>query len=146
MSNMHRVLLVDDNPADSDLVQDVLARKGCCQTALARDGTEAIDFLRKRTSTSSSELPDLIILDLSLPRKNGHAVLREIRDNPQWRNLPVVVFSTSQAQHDIRGSYELGANSYVGKPGNLGEFVNAVRSIENFWFGCACLPPRRNCE
>lgn len=140
------VLLVDDNPADAELVQDVLAKKGCYQVAIAKDGVEATKLLRSQNASGDSGAPDLILLDLSLPRKNGHAVLAEIKADPRLRNIPVVVFSTSQAQHDIGGSYELGANSYVSKPGNLQDFVATVNCIGDFWFGCACLAPRRDSE
>ncbi len=142
MQSTRKVLLVDDNPADADLVQDVLTRKGCCQIEVARDGVEASKYL----GSESSDGPDLILLDLSLPRKNGHEVLAEIKLNSHLRNIPVVIFSTSQAPRDIGASYGLGANSYVSKPGNLQDFVAAVNCIGDFWFGCACLAPRRNSE
>ncbi len=84
--------------------------------------------------------PDLVILDLNLPRKDGRAVLAEVKADPELNELPVVVFTTSHSPHDIARCYELGANSYVSKPGNLGQFFSAVRSIDNFWFGFASLP------
>jgi two-component system, chemotaxis family, response regulator Rcp1 len=145
MQSTRTVLLVDDNPADVDLVQEVLAKKRC-QAVVARDGVEATEFLRSKGSWAHSSPPDLILLDLSLPRKNGHAVLADIKADARLRSIPVVVFSTSQAQHDVSGSYDLGANSYISKPGTLHEFVAAVNSIGDFWLGCACLPPRRSSE
>ncbi len=141
MKIVNDILLVDDNPADSDLTSDVLARSSCpSRVAAVPDGVEALSFLRRRGQYAQSQAPDLIVLDLNLPKKDGRAVLAEVKSDPALRRTPVVVFSTSQAPHDIARSYELGANSYVSKPGDLQGFVAAVQSIENFWCGCARLP------
>jgi len=139
------VLLVDDNPADSDLTSEVLLRNP--QTRIlhtAPDGMEAMAFLRKQGRFSESGAPDLVLLDLNLPRKDGKAVLKEIKGDPGLRHTPVVIFSTSQAGRDILSSYELGANSYVSKPGTLSEFVTAVTSIAEFWFRCASFSGKEN--
>jgi two-component system, chemotaxis family, response regulator Rcp1 len=139
------VLLVDDNPADSDLTSEVLLRNP--QTRIvhtALDGMEAMEFLRKQGRFSAAGAPDLVLLDLNLPRKDGKAVLKEIKDDPGLRHTPVVIFSTSQAGRDILSSYELGANSYVQKPGTLSEFVRAVTSIAEFWSRCASFSRKEN--
>jgi chemotaxis family two-component system response regulator Rcp1 len=141
LSTAVEILLVDDNPADTDLASDVLARSGRDSHVTAvSDGVEAIAFLRREGRYAEAPPPHLVVLDLNLPRKDGRAVLAEVKADLVLRTTPIVVFSTSQAGHDIVGSYALGANSYVHKPGNLHEFVSSVKSIEEFWFGCARLP------
>ncbi len=135
------ILLVDDNPADTDLTSDVLAGSGWTNHIHAvTDGTEAISFLRQKGKYANALLPDLVILDLEMPRMNGHAVLAEVKTDPVLRKIPIAIFSTSEAPQDITHSYELGANCYVRKPGNLQEYISAVKSIEEFWFGLARLP------
>jgi two-component system, chemotaxis family, response regulator Rcp1 len=135
------VLLVDDNPADTDLTSEVLRRNGCpCHIHAVEDGKEAAAFLRREGKYANAQLPDFVILDLSLPKKDGRAVLAEVKADPVLRKIPIAIFSTSEAQRDIVGSYELGANCYVSKPGNLRDFVSAVTSIGEFWFGLARLP------
>jgi chemotaxis family two-component system response regulator Rcp1 len=135
------VLLVDDNPADTDLTSEVLARNGCPSHIHAVvDGVEAIAFLRQQGKYAHAILPDFVILDLSLPGKDGTAVLAEVKSDPVLRKIPIAIFSTSEARQDILRSYELGANCYVSKPGNLGDFISAVTSIGEFWFGLARLP------
>lgn len=137
------VLLVDDNPADTDLTAEVLARHGCRGAIHAvRDGVEAIAFLRAQGKYSGENTPQLVILDLNMPRKDGRAVLAEVKRDPQLRKIPIIVFTTSQSPRDIIRSYELGANCYVNKPGNLPEFVAAVTEFGNFWFRRAHLPHR----
>jgi len=135
------ILIVDDNPADIDLVREALAHSPRpSRVSCAKDGVEAVARLSGEGSSAGLRLPDLIVLDLNLPRKDGHAVLAEVKTHPVLRRTPVVVFSTSRAQRDILGCYELGANSYVSKPGDLDGFLAAVTSIERFWFDCARLP------
>jgi two-component system, chemotaxis family, response regulator Rcp1 len=138
---MPEVLLVDDNPADIDLTSEALARSQCSHNlSSVADGAEAIAFLHRQGKYCGAQRPDLMILDLNLPRKDGRAVLAEIKGDPALRRTPIVVFSTSKAGQDIGRSYQLGANSYVSKPGNLPEFFSVVRSIGEFWLGCARLP------
>ena len=138
------VLLVDDNPADSDLTSEALSRCSCPHKVRAvQDGIQAIEFLRRRGKYSSVHPPDLVILDLNLPGKDGRAVLAEVKTDPVLKRTPIVIFSTSQAKSDIKHTMELGANSYVTKPGNLKDFMSTVTSICDYWFKCAVLPSRK---
>jgi two-component system, chemotaxis family, response regulator Rcp1 len=136
-----QVLLVDDNPADVDLAREALVggrHHSCISTV--EDGEEAMSFLRRTGRYANAVRPDLVILDLNLPRKDGRAVLEEVKAERGLHTIPVVVFSTSRAMSDIARSYELGANCYVYKPGNLEGYFQAVHAIEEFWFGSASLP------
>jgi two-component system, chemotaxis family, response regulator Rcp1 len=140
MNSIPQVLLVDDNPADTDLASGTLAR--CpwpSQVRAAADGGQAMAFLHRLGKYANEVSPDLVILDLNMPRKDGRAVLAEVKAGPFLRPTPAVVFSTTRAGPGAVGSYELGANSYLSKPGNLHDFVSAVQSISAFWFGCAHL-------
>jgi len=136
-----QVLLVDDNPADVVLAREALAR-GRHQSCISNvgDGEEAMAFLRRAGRYANTVRPDLVILDLNLPKKDGRAVLAEAKADTKLRTIPVVVFSTSRSMLDITRSYDLGANCYVSKPGNLDDYLLAVQSIEEFWFGSASLP------
>jgi CheY-like chemotaxis protein len=135
------ILLVDDNPADSQLTAEVLASNSSpSHIQSVTGGVQAIAFLRREGAYANAPLPDFVILDLNLPHKDGFAVLAEVKADPVLRKIPIAIFSTSQAQQDITSSYQLGANCYVSKPGNLGEFVSAVTLIGEFWFGLARLP------
>lgn len=141
MKPLPQVLLVDDNPADVGLMREALAG-GRHQTHISDvpDGEEAVAFLHRAGQYADAVRPDLVILDLNLPKKNRRAVLAEIKADAGLRIIPIVVFSTSGAMLDIAGSYQLGANCYVSKPGNLDGYFLAVKSIEEFWFGLASLP------
>jgi CheY-like chemotaxis protein len=135
------ILLVDDNPADTDLIAEVWARNGRPSNNHAiTDGVEAIAFLRREQKYAHALVPDFVILDLNLPKKDGRAVLAEVKTDTFLRKIPIAIFSTSEAQQDIARSYELGANCYVSKPGNLQGFISAVTLIGDFWFGLARLP------
>jgi chemotaxis family two-component system response regulator Rcp1 len=143
MNPVPKLLIVDDNPADVGLVREALAASALhSQINSVGDGVEAMAFLNGREKFTNAVRPDLVILDLNLPRKDGLAVLAAMKAGPDLRRIPVVIFSTSQLRKDIVRSYELGANCYVCKPGNLNEFFSAVKSIEEFWFGFVSLPPR----
>jgi CheY-like chemotaxis protein len=145
MTSAAEVLLVDDNPADSDLTCEVLTGgREQLQVRMVSDGVEAFAYLHHLGKYSGAALPDLILLDLNLPRRDGRAVLADIKQDASLRKIPVVVFTTSQAAQDIARSYELGANSYVTKPGNLRDFVSAVKSLEEFWLRFATLPVEEN--
>src|SRR5437588_6959083 len=141
MKSVAEVLLVDDNPADIDLTSDVLAKsKRHFHVSAVNDGSEAISFLRQQGKYVEAPVPDLIILDLNLPRKDGREVLSEVKADVNLADIPVVIFTTSQASSDITRSYQLGANCYLRKPGNLPEFVAVVQSMADFWLGFATLP------
>jgi chemotaxis family two-component system response regulator Rcp1 len=135
------ILLVDDSLADAGLVCEALASSlHGSHVHGVLDGEEAMAFLRRAGKYAHAVRPDLIVLDLNLPRKDGRAVLAEIKSDPALHNLPIVVFTTSNSGQDIVRSYELGANCYVSKPANLKDFFAAVQSIEEFWFDFASLP------
>jgi chemotaxis family two-component system response regulator Rcp1 len=137
------VLLVDDNPADIDLMREILG--GCKQhfhVTSVKDGVEALALLHHEGDYSHASIPDLMVLDLNLPKKDGRAVLKEMKSDPNVAQIPVVVFTSSQADTDIHSSYELGANCYLRKPGNLHDYRAVVQSMADFWLGFACLPQR----
>jgi len=139
------ILLVDDNPADLDLTIDALAQsKWPTHISSVCDGAEAIAFLRRQGKYATAARPNLVLLDLNLPRKDGRSVLADIKKDPALHRIPVVIFSTSQAPLDIERCYELGANSYVSKPPNLRAWMAAVILLKEFWIGCACLPHEEN--
>lgn len=139
------ILLVDDNPADLDLTIDALAQsKWPSNVSAVCDGAEAMAFLRRTGKYATATRPNLVLLDLNLPRKDGRSVLAEVKSDPALRRIPVVIFSTSQAPLDIERSYELGANSYVSKPPTLRDWMAAVILLKEFWVGCACLPREEN--
>jgi two-component system, chemotaxis family, response regulator Rcp1 len=137
------ILMVDDNPADIDLTSEVLARtKGHFHVSAVNDGVEAISFLRRQGKYQKAPMPDLVVLDLNLPHLDGCEVLSSIKSDPALARIPVVIFTTSQADSDISRSYKLGANCYLKKPGNLPEFVAVVQSMAEFWLRFASLPER----
>ena len=140
-----QVLLVDDNPADAELTSEALAG-GRFHSRLHNeaDGERALAYLRGSQVHGEAGRPDLILLDLNLPGKDGRKVLGEIKSDPNLCAIPVVVFSTSESNRDIIGCYEGGANCYVSKPVDLEDFFCAIWSIENFWFGSAKLPEETN--
>ncbi len=141
MKRLPQVLLVDDNPADVELAREALAggRHHSCISDVA-DGEQAMAFLQRAGPYANAVRPDLVILDLNLPKKDGRAVLEGAKSDKNLHTIPIVVFSTSRSMLDIARSYELGANCYVSKPGNLDEYFVTLRSIEEFWFGSASLP------
>ena len=136
------ILLVEDNPGDVRLTREAL-REGKVRNNLsvAADGVEAIAYLRKEGEYADAVRPDLILLDLNLPRKDGREVLKEIKADPALRHIPVVVLTSSQAEEDIVRAYDLHANCYVTKPVDLDQFIRVVESIEDFWFSIVKLPP-----
>ena len=136
------VLLVEDNPGDVRLAQESLKEVGMpINLNVAVDGVEAIEFLRRRGPHATAPRPDLILLDLNLPKKDGLAVLSDLKADDELRRIPVVVLTTSKSEDDIRRSYDLKANCYVTKPPDLDRFVSVVRSIQEFWLQVAQLPP-----
>src|SRR5438128_1829127 len=140
-SSKPAILLVDDSPADLDLIREGLAGSNHeCDVHVVPDGEEAIAFLRNVGRYVDAARPDLMILDLNLPRKDGRAVLANFKSEPGLRTIPVVIFTTSRSRKDVAHCYELGANCYVTKPGSLQDFLRAVQSIEKFWLGVATTP------
>ncbi|MBI1422896.1 MAG: response regulator [Gammaproteobacteria bacterium] len=135
------ILLVEDNPGDVRLTQEALL-EGKLKNRLyvAKDGVEAIEFLRREGNFQDAVTPDLILLDLNLPRKDGRQVLQEIKADPVLRVIPVVVLTTSEAEEDILKSYDLHANCYITKPVDLDRFLKIVQMIENFWLSVVKLP------
>ena len=135
------ILLVEDNPDDVTLTVEALnVGKVWNNLSVARDGVEALGFLRRAGEYADAPVPDIILLDLNLPRKNGRQVLEEIKADEGLRHIPVVILTTSQAEQDILKSYQLYANCYVTKPVDFDEFIEIVHSIEDFWFTVVKLP------
>jgi len=136
------ILLVEDNPGDVRLTIEALRdSKVQNQLNVVRDGVEALSFLRREGAFVNAVRPDLILLDLNLPRKDGREVLAEIKADARLRTIPVVILTTSRAEQDILRSYELQANCYITKPVDLDQFITVVKSIEDFWFSVVKLPP-----
>jgi chemotaxis family two-component system response regulator Rcp1 len=135
------ILLVEDNPADVRLTIEALEEERVTgRMHVARDGEEALAFLRREDPHRAAPRPAMVLLDLNLPRKNGMEVLEELKRDPELGTIPVVVLTTSTARSDILRSYELHANAYVVKPLDLDEFQAAIRSIKVFWLGISRLP------
>src|SRR5919202_5278493 len=135
------ILLVEDNPGDVRLAIEAL-RESKVRNILhvARDGVEALAFLRREDSHADAPRPDLVLLDLNLPRKDGREVLAEIKADPDLHTIPVVILTTSRAEQDVLRSYELQANCYITKPVDLDQFITVVKSIEDFWLTIVTLP------
>ena len=137
------VLLVEDNPGDVRLTMEALRAGDLPKTVhVAQDGVEALEFLQGRAGGRESPLPDLILLDLNLPKKSGHEVLAVIRANAALQAIPVVIFTSSAAEPDVRRAYDLHANCYVTKPPGLVELMETIRQIEIFWLRTVTLPGR----
>jgi two-component system, chemotaxis family, response regulator Rcp1 len=137
------ILLIEDSPADVRLTKEaLLSSKVINRLNVAMDGAEALAFLRRTGKYADAPRPDLILLDLNLPKKNGREVLAEIKADPALRRVPVVVVTSSRAEEDIVKSYDLHANCYVTKPLDLDKFVEVVRGIEDFWLCLVKLPPK----
>jgi two-component system, chemotaxis family, response regulator Rcp1 len=137
------ILLIEDNPGDVRLTK--LALKGgkiLNNINVVMDGAEAMDYLLRKGKYSEAMRPDLIILDLNLPKKDGRQVLKEIKDNESLRRIPIVVLTTSRDEQDVLKSYNLHANAYITKPLDLDQFIDVVRSIETFWVSVVRLPPK----
>ncbi len=136
------ILLVEDNPGDADLAREALENsKLHNQLHVVGDGEKAMSFLRQQGPYADAPRPDLILLDLNLPKKDGREVLAEIKADKHLRRIPVVILTTSRAEEDIIKSYDLHANCYISKPIDLNQFLHVVKSIENFWLSIVILPP-----
>lgn len=140
---MAHILLVEDSPSDADLVIEVLADfQPHHQIHVVENGVAAIAFLRRQTPYSQAPRPDLVLLDLNLPRQDGREVLSHVKTDPDLGTIPIVVLTTSAATEDIRRAYELHANCYITKPTDLDRFIQMVQSLEQFWLQVVQLPPR----
>lgn len=141
---MLEILIVEDNPADIRLTQEAFKdAKIFSNLHVARDGVEAMEFLRRTGRYAASPTPDLILLDLNLPRKDGREVLREIKSDDGLKRIPVVVLTTSADESDIYGAYDMFVNAYVTKPVDLDQFIKIVKAIDEFWLSIVKLPPNR---
>ena len=139
------ILLVEDNAGDIQLTREAFREnKLNNRLNVVRDGVEALAYLRGTDGHAARHIPDLILLDLNLPRKDGREVLAEIKQDPALKRIPVVVLTTSQAEEDILRSYDLHVNCYVTKPLGLDQFMQVVRSIETFWLSIVELPPKQS--
>ena len=142
MSGPIELLLVEDNPADVELTREALEdSKILHHLNVVSDGVQALAYVRQMGPYAEATRPDLILLDLNLPRKNGHEVLKELKANADLRRIPVVVLTSSQAEEDIVTSYNLHANAYVTKPVDLEGFGRIVKALEGFWFTVVRFPP-----
>jgi chemotaxis family two-component system response regulator Rcp1 len=137
------ILLIEDNPADIRLTMEAMKEsKIANRLSIVRDGDEALEFLCRRGRHAGAPRPDLILLDLNLPKRDGREVLREIKSVEGLKRIPVVVLTTSGAEEDILRSYDLHANCFITKPIDLNQFIKVVQHIESFWFSVVSLPER----
>ncbi|MCL5099056.1 MAG: response regulator [Candidatus Omnitrophica bacterium] len=137
------ILLVEDSPSDAELTIEALKEaKVFNRLSLVEDGVEAMAFLRRQGPYANAPQPDLIMLDLNLPRKDGREVLAELKADPDLRQIPVVVLTTSKAEQDVLRAYELHANCYITKPVDFRQFMSVVKAIEDFWLTVVTLPQR----
>jgi len=135
------ILLIEDNPGDVELIREALqSGRVLNHISLAVDGEDAMAFLNRENHYAAAPQPDLVMLDLNLPKKNGFEVLKEIRGNPRLSRVPVIVLTSSQADRDILKSYDLHANCFVSKPVDVDEFLSVVRSTGEFWLTLVRLP------
>ncbi|MFC6716788.1 response regulator [Natrialbaceae archaeon GCM10025810] len=142
MSNSVDILLVEDNPGDVRLTEEAFKDGRLANNLhVVTDGIEALDFLYQRGEYEDAPRPDLVLLDLNLPRKNGDEVLEDLKDDTELASIPVIVLTSSKAEEDIVTSYQLHANAYLTKPVDPDEFVDVVQSFERFWLEIVCLPP-----
>ena len=136
------ILLVEDNPGDVRLTEEALKEgKFINRLSVVPDGVEALSFLRKTGEYDAAPTPDLILLDLNLPKKDGREVLAEVKGDPELRKIPIVILTTSRDEQDILKSYDLHANCYITKPVDFEQFIRVVRAIEDFWLSVVRLPP-----
>ncbi|MEL7669777.1 response regulator [Methanobacterium sp.] len=139
------ILLVEDNEGDVGLVEEVFQEAKIMNNLnIAEDGEEAMLFLHKKGKFSNVSSPDIILLDLNLPGKDGREVLKEIKEDNKLKRIPVVILTTSKAEEDILKSYNLHANSYITKPVDFDQFIRVIKSIENFWLDIVKLPSKGN--
>lgn len=138
-----KILLVEDNPGDIRLTKEALRDSKINNTLdIVEDGTDALNYLRKKGKYKKSSTPDLILLDLDLPTLSGREVLEDVKKDTELKHIPIVVLTVSQSDTDVLNSYGMQANAYVTKPLDLDQFITVIRSIENFWFTIVKLPGR----
>jgi CheY-like chemotaxis protein len=136
------ILLLEDEPADANLVRIALQEnKICCRLNHVLDGVEGWEFLRRQGNFQDAPRPDLILLDLNMPRMNGREFLKAVKADDQFRSIPVVVLTTSDVHRDVEASYQLGASGYITKPVDFLQFASAIKQLGNYWFGLVRLPP-----
>lgn len=141
-AQLMQILLVEDSLADVELTLEALAdAKIANEVTVVRDGQAAVDHLLRKGDAADAPRPDLVILDLNLPKLSGHEVLAQMRADPELRRVPVAILTTSAAEKDVVKGYDLGANCYLTKPVDVEQFVHVVQSIEDFWLGLVRLPP-----
>ncbi len=141
-TNSINILLVEDNPADAELTRLAMDEvKMINSLHVVSDGIQAMDFLYRRGAFGDAPRPDLILLDLNLPRKDGREVLAEVKAAESFKAIPIVILTSSSAEEDILRTYKLHANAYISKPVDLDQFIRVVRSIEEFWIAIVKLPP-----
>ena len=141
MDDEIQILLVEDNPGDVRLTQEALrGAKVANDLQVVGDGEEAIEYLRRRGRYVDAPRPDIVLLDLNLPRLDGREVLMDIKSDPDLAKIPIIILTSSTAERDIHSAYELHANCYISKPVDFTEFIEAVRSLEGFWLRIVRLP------
>ena len=141
------LLLADDDPDDRLLVEDALEEvRWTADLHAVEDGQDLMDYLRRRGDYADAEawpIPNLILLDIKMPRKNGHEALREIREDPRLRHIPVVILTTSRAEEDVARSYALGVNSFITKPSSFASLVDVMNNLRRYWFEVVTPPPEK---
>jgi two-component system, chemotaxis family, response regulator Rcp1 len=142
MPNSIDILMVEDSPSDAFLMREALKQAGeRSRVHVVSDGVEAMEFLRREGAFNSAPRPDIILLDLNMPRKDGRELLAEIKGDAKLRSIPVIVLTSSSAEQDIANAYSLHANCYITKPADFTRFKEVIKSIEAFWFRNVTLPP-----
>ena len=142
---LFNILLVEDNPGDVRLTQEAFKEsKFVYKLYVVNDGEEALEFLYKKQKFRNVPTPDIILLDLNLPKIHGTEVLKEIKNNPELKIIPVIILTTSEADEDILKTYQLYANSYITKPVEFQKFLNVVRKVEEYWLSIVKLPRRKS--
>ncbi|WP_414468908.1 response regulator [Methanobacterium sp. ACI-7] len=141
MNNVTNILLVEDNPADARLIEEVLKDTNANNKLhVVKDGVDAMNFLYKKEEFSDAPRPDIILLDLNLPRKDGREVLKEVKENEELKSIPIVILTTSSANEDIIKTYNNHANYYITKPVDFDQFLKVINAIEDFWLNIVRLP------
>lgn len=140
-----KILLVEDNPGDILLTEEALREcKAPTELTIKKDGNEALLYLMRMQKTDPGELPDLILLDINLPKKNGHEVLESVKNHPDLKHIPIIILTTSTAEWDILQAYREHCNSYLVKPVDASEFFKITSILEEFWFNTASIPNKKS--